>query len=289
MPFIEHRYGRTYYQSRGSRRAEKIPLICLHGGPGGHSRLMSDFFKLSDKRRVFLYDQIGGGRSSAIKPSLWKASTFVNELKLLIKAWELEEFHLFGASWGTTLALEYYLAVKGKGVRSLTFQSPMFSAADWSRDAAVLIRQLPKRQQKVINYCHEINATDSQVYRDAMKDYYARHVCRNKNRAELASKIKNPNGNQIYEAMWGASEFSATGTLKNYNRVNELRQISCPTLLVCGQYDEARPATARRYTRLIPDARFSEIRGASHAIIAEKPRQLLHTVGTHITQADAQH
>lgn len=278
MPFIEHRYGRTYYQSRGARSLKGLPLVCLHGGPGGHSRFMTDLFALADERRVFIYDQVGGGRSSATKPSLWRVSTFVNELKALLRAWDLKAFHLFGASWGTTLALEYYLASGGKGVRSLVLQSPMFSAADWSRDAAQLIRKLPAQQQKIIRYCHEIGATDSEVYRDVVTAYYAKHVCRNRQRAEMARQVRNPNGNRVYEAMWGASEFSATGSLKAYDRVTALSSIRCPTLLICGEHDEARPRTAKRYARMIPDAGFVEIKGASHAIIAERPRQLIKAI-----------
>ena len=81
MPFIEHSLGRTFYQSRGSKRTAGLPLVCLHGGPGGHSYFMQDLFKLADERRVFIYDQIGGGRSSQTPRSRWTVHTFVQELK----------------------------------------------------------------------------------------------------------------------------------------------------------------------------------------------------------------
>lgn len=277
MPYIEHQYGRTWYQKRGSAGSTGLPIVCLHGGPGGHSRFMTGLFELSNERQVFIYDQVGGGRSSVTGKRQWTVATFVRELETLRKAWGLDRFHLFGASWGTTLALEYYLK-HGKHVESLLFQSPMFSARDWQADANQLIRKLPAKERKVIDYCHEIGATDASVYQDAMKLYYARHVCRNARRAKLAARVKNPNGSQVYEYMWGASEFSATGTLKDYDRTRDLNKVQAPTLLVCGQYDEATPKTARRYARMIPDARFVEIKNASHAILAEKPGQLIKTL-----------
>lgn len=286
MPFIEHRFGKTYYQRRGSKKAPGLPLVCLHGGPGGHSRYMTDLFELSCERRVFIYDQIGGGRSSATNRSRWTINTFVNELKILIKAWELDEFHLFGGSWGTTLGLEYYLATSGKKVRSLVFQSPLFSTADWERDAGKLIRGLPREQQKVIKYCHEIGATDSKVYEEAMKAYYANHVCRNKQRLKRMFATPNPNGGKIYQHMWGPSEFKATGTLRSYNKVSSLKKIACPVLVICGEHDEARPATGKRYSRSFRNGSFAEIRGASHAILAEKPKQLTRTIGAFISQYD---
>lgn len=295
MPYIEHRYGRTHYQTRGAKRSSGLPIVCLHGGPGGHSRYMTDLFQLSDERRVFLYDQIGGGRSSATKPKRWTIPAFVAELTLLVNAWGLEQFHLFGGSWGTTLALEYYLsgrksarksARNNQRVASLLFQSPMFSTSDWEKDANKLIRGLPATERKIIRYCHEIGATDSKVYKDAMTAYYAKHVCRNKAKAKRSAQTKNPNGNKIYAYMWGVSEFHATGTLKNYSNVRSLRHIKCPTLFVCGEYDEAQPATARRYARAVPSAQFIQIKNASHAILAEKPKQLVKTIRSFLARIE---
>lgn len=285
MPYIEHQYGTTYYQSRGSKRAKGLPLICLHGGPGGHSQLMTDMFALSDERRVFIYDQVGGGRSSATNPRRWTVNTFVRELQILANAWGLDRFHLFGASWGTTLALEYYLKHPSR-IASLQFQSPMFSTQDWENDANRLISKLPAIERKVIRYCHEIDATDSAVYQDAMKLYYSRHVCRNKARSKRAAKIKNPNGNKIYEHMWGASEFHATGTLRHYDRVKSLDSITCPTQLICGEHDEAQPRTAKRYAKRIAGAGFVEIKNASHAILGERPKQLVKTMREFLHQIE---
>ncbi|MDA0979062.1 MAG: proline iminopeptidase-family hydrolase [Proteobacteria bacterium] len=286
MAYISHKWGRTWYQVRGTKRSKGLPLVCLHGGPGGQSRLMTDLFKLADQRQVYIYDQLGGGRSSATSRNRWTIKTFVQELKILVDAWGLDEFHLFGASWGTTLALEYFLADRQHHVRSLIFQSPMFSAADWQRDADQLIDQLPAKEMKVIHYCHEIGATDAAVYQQAMEVYYARHVCRNKARSKLGAKYPNPNGARVYQHMWGASEFSATGTLKDYDRTADLGRINAPTLFICGEHDEARPATARRFAKQIPGASLQVIDGASHAILGERPGRLLKLIRGHLQAND---
>ena len=148
----------------------------------------------------------------------------------------------------------------------------MFSAKDWQEDADVLIKKMPKKEQKIIQYCHEIGATDSKVYQGAISSYYARHVCRNKSASRRMKKIKKETGNLIYRHMWGVSEFSATGTLKGYEGVNKLQNIKIPTLFLCGEYDEARPSTIRRYAILVRASRFYEIKNTSHAILAENPK-----------------
>ncbi len=277
MAKVKHKLGTTFFESKG-KKSDGIPLICLHGGPGGTSLGHRPLLGLEKDRKVYIYDQIGAGRSTEINPSQYKIETFVKELDYLLKSWGVEEFHLLGSSWGTTLALEYYIRKKGKGIKSITFQSPMFSAKDWQEDAIELIKKLPKKTQKVINYCHEIEATDSKVYKEAVFEYYARHVLRNEKKLRAKSKIKNDHGNKVYEAMWGPSEFKATGTLKKYNEVKSLKSIKVPVLFICGQYDEATPKTVKKYHLKVKGSQFCVIKDASHAILAERPKVMIKVV-----------
>ena len=286
MPYIEHKLGRTFYQKRGSKSAKGLPLVCLHGGPGGQCKRMAPLFDLADDRQVYMYDQIGGGRSSATEKRHWTIQAFVRELKTLVDTWGLEQFHLFGASWGTTLALEFLMKHPGR-VHSVVFQSPMFCTADWEKDANRLIKQLPEQERKVIRYCHEIGATDSKVYKDAMQVYYGRHVCRDKTVLKRMLGLSDPNGGKVYEYMWGPSEFKATGTLSDYDRVPDLKRITQPSLVVCGEHDEAQPSTGKRYGKVLPAGEFLSIPNASHVILAEKPRQLVSTVRGFLNKQEA--
>ncbi|MGZ3808284.1 MAG: alpha/beta fold hydrolase, partial [Bacteriovorax sp.] len=203
--------------------------------------------------------------------------TFVEELSILIKFWKLDTFILMGTSWGTTLALEYFLATKDQRIDKIIFQSPLFSTKDWEKDANRLIKALPPKSQKIINYCHEIEATDSLVYKEAVFDYYLRHVLRDE---KLLKKPRRPNinGNKIYAHMWGPSEFKATGTLKKYEKVSHLKKLNLPVLLVCGEHDEATPLTVKKYHKKIKNSEFQIIKNASHCISLENPKDLLKAI-----------
>lgn len=272
MAFVEHRLGKTYFTKKG--RSGKTPVIWLHGGPGGMHKPDSDVFLLAEHRPVYCYTQIGSGRSSPTSEKQWNIETFVAELDILIRAWGLKEFHLMGGSWGTTLALEYYLRHSGQGVRSLVFQSPMFNSRDWMLDGESLIKGMSKNTQKIIQTCHDIGATDAKVYQDAMYEYYLKHVLKNPKKLKDMFERKNPNGAQIYHHMWGPSEFKATGTLKNYSRTKDLSKIKVPALIVCGEFDEAKPTTGIKYANRISACTFSEVKGASHSIWSEKPNKM---------------
>ena len=149
MAFVKHRFGKTFFEKRGRKRATRAPLIFLHGGPGGHSRFLKDLFFLSDERQVFIYDQIGSGRSTPLSKKFWNIQTFVNELDALVKAWELEQFHLMGGSWGATLALEFFSRYRGgKQIKSLGFQSQCSLQKIGKRMLIFLSRDCLKKSRK---------------------------------------------------------------------------------------------------------------------------------------------
>ena len=282
MAYIEHKLGKTFYLSKG--KDKDIPIICLHGGPGGTCNSLKPLLDLDPNRKVYIYDQIGAGKSSQLDSKKWKIETFVKELDLLVKAWGIKEFHLFGGSWGTTLALEYYLRKEGKGIKSLIFQSPMFSAKDWEDDGKMLIKKLPRKTQKVINYCHEIGATDSKVYSEAVFEYYLKHVLRNKKKLEDMMTSSSGFNAKLYEYMWGPSEFKPTGTLKGYSKVSSLKEIKVPTLFICGEYDEATPKTAKKYSNKIKSSSVAVLKGCSHSISNENPKLLIKTINNFLEQ-----
>lgn len=284
MSFVKHKFGKTFYVKHSSKRKiKKTPIICLHGGPGGTHNYFLPLKSLARDRDIYMYDQIGGGQSFEIAQKLWTIETFVEELALLIKAWKLDSFILMGSSWGTTLALEYFLATKDSRVERIIFQSPLFSTKDWEKDALGLIKQLPKNTQKVINYCHEIEATDSKVYKKAVFEYYLKHVLRNKKLLLKPSKRPNISGGKVYEFMWGPSEFKATGTLKTYERAAKLKTLKMPVLLICGEFDEATPKTVQKYHKMIKQSEFKVIKKASHSIARENPKDFLKAISQFIS------
>lgn len=272
MPYFDSKYGKTFYFEQGKKSKKSLPVLALHGGPGGTHRSQFSLTWLKDERKVILYDQIGSGKSGPLNKKDMKVSTIVENLSDLIDHLKLDEFHLLGSSWGTTLALEYYLKSKGKGIKSIIFQSPMFSTKIWSNDAKRLIKALKPETQKIIKNCEEVGATDSKVYKKAVDEYYSKHVLRLKKLPEwYPEKYPNKHGEFLYQTMWGPSEFCATGSLKNYDRFEDLKKINVPVLLMCGQYDEATPEALARFQKKIPQAQIKIIKGASHSVLTEKP------------------
>ena len=85
-----------------------IPLVFLHGGPGGG--IDPDYHRLFDpqKYHVILFDQRGCGKSRPFS-ELRENDTWslVEDIESLRKKFAIEKWVVFGGSWGACLALAY--------------------------------------------------------------------------------------------------------------------------------------------------------------------------------------
>lgn len=71
----------------------------------------------------------------------------------------------------------------------------------------------------------------------------------------------------VYLQMWGGpSEFTCTGTLREFSVADRLAGVPVPVLFTCGgEYDEAPPATMEYYRSLVPGSELEVFKGASHS------------------------
>ena len=120
-----------------------------------------------------------------------------------------------------------------------------------------------------------------------MKVYYKAHVRRGENSPLLQDSLNRFFGEKVYTFMWGPSEFTATGNLLTYNRLKELAMIKVPTLLTAGEFDEARPASVRYYTSLIPGAKFEVIPDAAHVTMGDNPKENNRVLADFLLKMDA--
>ena len=90
----------------------------------------------------------------------------------------------------------------------------------------------------------------------------------------------------LYQHMWGPSEFTVTGVLETYERVERLKEISIPALFTCGAFDEATPATTRYYQTHLPESKIHVFEDASHEHHLEKPEEYLQVVQKFLSQVE---
>lgn len=272
--FIQVPGGRVWYNVVGT--GHRTPLLVLHGGPGGSSYYLKPLGALGDDRPVIFYDQLGGGHSDKPADStLWTMERFVQEVTAVREALGLERVHIMGHSFGT-LILADYLKMKPKGVRSAIFASPVLDVPGYIQDVAGLLKQFPDSTQRTIADAEKNGTTNSQAYQSAMMSFYQAHLARNLPWSpDLDSTITQLNpGPYVY--MQGPSEFTITGTLKNYNQTASLKDIKVPTLFMAGQYDEVVPSRAQSFQKMTPGSKLEIVPGAAHMMMQDQPTVVVH-------------
>lgn len=283
--YIEVTGGKVWYE-RFDSDTNKIPVIILHGGPGSSHYALQGLKVFSENRPVIFYDQLGCGKSDRPDDTtLWTLERFVEELGQIREALSLDEVHILGHSWGTTLAAAYYLT-NPKGIKSIIFSSSCLSAPLWAEDQERNRKKLPQDIQDTLKRCEDNGTTDSKEYHDATLEFNKRFVCRLDTppaKLKEGAQYKNP---EIYNIMWGPSEFHVTGNLKSFDCTSRLKEINVPTLFTCGRYDEATPESTEYFSSLTPGSKFHVFEKSAHLPYIEETEEYLQVVGDFLRDQD---
>jgi len=97
---------RLYVEECG--RADGLPVVFLHGGPGSGCEPWHRQFFDPDVYRIVLFDQRGSGRS--IPHAVLEGNTTQNlvaDIEVVRTALGIDQWLVFGGSWGSTLGLVY--------------------------------------------------------------------------------------------------------------------------------------------------------------------------------------
>lgn len=270
--------GRVYVRVNGDLSGARPPIVLLHGGPGSSHWYFLNATALADERAVILYDQLDSGRSDHPgSPENWTVPRFVAELDAVRRGLGLERWHVLGSSWGGTVLLEY-AATRPKPLASAIIQSPLVATEIWLRDARRLIGTMPPETARLLVACDTPGAAPKAACDAATDAFYARYVTRVPPPPQVAAyKAALPRSfsSDIYNHMWGRAEFTASGTLKDYDGRPLLKRLDGRrTLFVAGEHDEALPATVAGFARAA-GASFKVVPGAAHTVMNDSPAAYL--------------
>ncbi|MEO7002054.1 MAG: proline iminopeptidase-family hydrolase [Ktedonobacterales bacterium] len=288
--YIPFKGYRTWYRSVGdpASDATRPPVLILHGGPGMPHDYLENLEQLADGgRRVIFYDQLGCGRSDQPRrPEMWTIPLFVQEVGVVRHTLGLERVHILGQSWGGMLAMEYALT-KPAGVVSLIIESSPASLPLWIAEANRLRAELPPDVQATLTRHERAGTTDSTAYQEAMMVFYHRHVCRLDPYPDYVQRTFENIGPEVYYVMNGPSEFHVVGTLKHWDITDRLGEISLPTLLLSGRYDEATPRIMEAVHGGIVGSEWALFENSSHMSHCEEEERYLRVVNSWLTRHDA--
>ncbi|MBD8620663.1 proline iminopeptidase-family hydrolase [Sphingomonas sp. CFBP 13728] len=281
--------GPVYYRLYGKTGGR--PLIVLHGGPAAGEIYMRPYAGLAVDRQVVLYDQTGCGRSA--KPGNLAGYTpdaYVSELEALRDHLGFEQVSLLGHSWGGFLGVLYATAYPDR-VASLVLAGTATSMNDFSQAADRWLNAFGPSARTTIARQELPPAEPTPAYEAAYEDlteaYYRRHLLRLDPWPGFFMKVGAALAvNPVYTYLNGPSEFQLTGKLATLDISSELKRIAVPTLVTCGEFDEAPPWVATKIVRLMANATLAVFPGASHMAHIEQPELVMAATSRFLRSSD---
>jgi pimeloyl-ACP methyl ester carboxylesterase len=176
------------------------------------------------------------------------------------------------------------------GLAVLIYLYARYAAASmirWVKDCDELLAAEPDEVRRVIREHEEAGFTACPEYQAAILGFYRAHVCRLSPWPAGLERSFAEAGYSVYNTMNGPSEFTVTGTLKTWDISGRLGEITAPTLLVGGRYDECRPSHLEEMHRRIPGSQLEIIEDASHLCFAEQPDEFTALVNAFLASVES--
>lgn len=271
-----------YFEEVGNPKGK--PVVFLHGGPGGGIIPFYRQFFNPEHWRVILFDQRGCGQSSP-HAELTDNTTWdlVDDIERLRSHLGIEQWTVFGGSWGSTLALAYAqrypkqcqgLILRGifmlrpKEVRWFYQEGASYLFPDaWEQYLAPIPEE--ERQDLVKAYYKRLTSPDSQIRQHAARAWAVWE-------ASTSYLIQNPQSIERFSNDAFADAFariechyfinggffnSSDQLLKNIATIRHI-----PAVIVQGRYDVVCPMTsAWELHRAWPEAELVIVPNAGHS------------------------
>jgi proline iminopeptidase len=249
-----------------------LKVLLLHGGPGMTGELYECFDSWFPAAGIeyYYYDQLGSFRSDRPDDaSLWDLSRFVDEVEQVRQLLGLDasNFVLLGQSWGGILAMEYAVHHQ-EHLKALVISNMMSSAQLYNAYARDVL--MPTMDQAVLAEIKKFEAdstTEDPRYEQLlMEHHYVQHVCRMP-LAEWPDPVTrslahvNPD---IYVSMQGPSELGLSGTLEDWDRSGDLKDIHVPTLVIGATHDTMDPEHMHWMAEQLPEGTYLHCPDGSH-------------------------
>ncbi len=271
-----------YWEQCGN--PDGVPIVFLHGGPGGGcSDILRRFFD-PDHYRIILFDQRGCGRSTPHACLINNnPEALVRDIEQLRDHLKIEKWCVFGGSWGSTLALHYASKHPEQIISMILRGIFLMEAADiewfiyknqyvfpeaWEQFASVIPEN--QRDDLLNAYYERLTSEDKEIQIDAAVTWYL---------YESACAYLKPNHDLITtpeqkdKALSLAllechyfKHYMFTDQTSLLTKVDKFRHI--PSTIIQGRYDMICPiAAAHKLHKAWPEADYIIVPDAGHSAL----------------------
>lgn len=279
-----------YWEASGNPEGQ--PVVFLHGGPGAGASPDHRRFFDPEHYRIVIFDQRGAGRSTPLGELADNTTQhLVADIERLRESLNIERWHVFGGSWGSTLGLAYAQAhpqrVKALILRGIFLCSrqeidwflygmKQFFPENWQSFVEVIPEA--ERADLLSAYHRRLSDPDPEVHLPAARAWSIYEgSC-----STLTPSVETVNafgedrmalGIGRIEAHYFANRafLAENQLLDNLDRIRRI-----PAVIIQGRYDVICPvATADRLHRAWPEADYLVVPDAGHSAMEPGIRRAL--------------
>jgi proline iminopeptidase len=250
----------------GPRMVERPTAFLVHGGPGGdHSGFKGSMQPLTDRMQLVYFDHRGQGRSARGPRETYTLDNNVEDMEALRQYLGLEKIVVIGQSYGGMVALAYATRYP----HNLSHLIAVVTAPDYrflARAQEILAERGTEEQRRVAEKLWAGTfETDEELreYFDVMGPMYARKFDAEKAKERRGRGIVSPDA--INEGFGGF--------LRTYDVTDQLRKITCPTLVIAGRHDWiCPPEWSELIASKIPHADLRIFEESGHSVSGDEPQ-----------------
>ena len=154
--------NKIYFEVSGKK--DGIPVIFVHGGPGGHCRSEHHHLFNPEIFRSIIFDQRGCGKSLPYRSLIGNdTETLVNDIDKIRDFLNLKKFIIVGGSWGATLALKYAISYP-QNISAILLRSVFLGTMDEIRWAFIIGPKIFTKNSKLHSWIwHDYERILSQI------------------------------------------------------------------------------------------------------------------------------
>lgn len=261
------------------------PIIVVHGGPGlNHSYFLPHLNSLAKKHRLIFYDQRACGNSSGnLDSTQMNLHLFVEDIEAIRNNLNLDKISILAHSWGGLVAMKY--AVKySKNINSLILSnsvSPKFGEFEKETNQRLKVR-IPKEDsilRSEILKSAEFKSGNLEAYTRLFKLSFKPSFYNSTSHEKMQLILPSDFLSKRKVLFYMSKELSA------YDFYEDLKNISCSTLVIHGDYDGMPLELSEKIQKNITNSKLVIIKNAGHFPFIDKTKHYIDAITKFLKQS----